>query len=142
MVHQVAWLSGRAKKVSAGVKSHLQLRALRQALEERNAKLGREVARRRAAERQLEESLDQAILVAQRGGQIQFCTRRGWDLLSRFFHLSSDGSLPEVILEWIDEGTAHPLQVVRPEGVWLSDTSWSLGGRLIPACCGSMSSWR
>ena len=107
-----------AEEVLARVRAHLQLRALRRELENRNATLAREVERRRAAERQLEESLDQAILVATRTGRIQFCTRRGWDLLGRYFELDDDGTLPHEIQDWMPlaEASPDPFTIERPEG--------------------------
>jgi len=105
-----------AEEVLARVRAHLQLRALRRQLEARNATLAHEVKRRRAAERQLEESLDQALLVVTRAGEIQFCTRRGWDLLERFSVAEATGALKTPLIEWIRAGAAGPWVADRPEG--------------------------
>jgi CheY-like chemotaxis protein/DNA-binding CsgD family transcriptional regulator len=105
-----------AEEVLARVRAHLQLRALRRELERRNRALAREVERRRAAERQLEESLDQAILVATGEGRIQFCTRRGWDLLGRHFELPENGFLPDELVDWLGWAGRDPFIVERPEG--------------------------
>ena len=104
-----------AEEVLARVRAHLQLRELRQTLEERNRTLAREVERRRAAEHQLEESLDQAVLVVTRRGGVQFCTRRGWDLLGRFFPAETTG-LPAALVAWLQLETTEPLEIDHPEG--------------------------
>lgn len=105
-----------AEEVLARVRAQLQLRALREALEQRNATLAREVERRRAAERQLEESLDQAILVVNAEGRIHFSTRRSWDLLARYFAMDSAGVLPAPLLERLEQGSHEAVTFRRPEG--------------------------
>ncbi|MFP4281887.1 MAG: response regulator [Verrucomicrobiota bacterium] len=105
-----------AEEVLARVRCHLQFRALQRELTARNATLAREVERRRAAERQLEDSLDQAILVVTPAGRIQFCTRRGWDLLARWFQDDETGALPKALGAWLQAGPDQPLAIERPEG--------------------------
>lgn len=100
-----------SEEVLARVKAQLDLRRLQRELEARNEILATEVQRRRIAERQLEESLDQAILVVSRKGRIHFCTRRGWDLLGRYFDGSEDGALPAEVLDWLEERAGEPLEI-------------------------------
>jgi len=104
------------EEVLARVKAQLELRRLRRELELRNKTLAAEVERRRVAERQLEESLDQAILVVSNQGRIHFCTRHGWDLLGRYFELTEEGALPDAILDWVCSQRAEPLEVHLGEG--------------------------
>ncbi len=108
-----------AEEVLARVKAQLELRRLQRELEQRNETLGAEVERRRVAERQLEESLDQAIMVVSIEGRIHFCTRHGWDLLGRYFELSEDGGLPIPILEWVQAQKREPLDIRVGEGCLL-----------------------
>ena len=105
-----------AEEVLARVKAQLELRRLRGELEERNRTLATEVERRRIAERQLEESLDQAILVVSGKGRIHFCTRHGWELLGRYFELADEGILPSAILERVQNGLRAPFDLRVGEG--------------------------
>ena len=65
----------------------MELQLLRRRLEA-------EVRLRLSAEAQLEQSLAQAVFVADAEGRIVFCTRRARELLSRYL----DGFDPEAIL--------------------------------------------
>lgn len=105
-----------AEEVLARVEAQLELRRLRSELEQRNSVLAAEVERRRIAERQLEESLDQAILVVSKEGRIHFCTRHGWDLLGRYFEISDEGVLPESILAWLQEEPSEALEIRYGDG--------------------------
>lgn len=69
----------------ARVRVHLDLRAARKALEEQKRELESEVALRLDAEAQLAASLDRAVLVLGRRGEILFATRLARDLLAKYF---------------------------------------------------------
>lgn len=71
----------RSEEVLARVRAHLRIGELRRALEEENR-------RRRAAEDQLRQSLDQGVIVADRDGHIRFATRRARELLASHFPAS------------------------------------------------------
>jgi DNA-binding response OmpR family regulator/DNA-binding CsgD family transcriptional regulator len=68
----------------ARVHVQLELRAARQALEEKNAELEAEVAIRLDAEAQLATSLDRAVVVVARDGTLLFATRLAHDLMAKF----------------------------------------------------------
>jgi len=66
------------------VRVQLELRSARRKLEAQNAVLEAEVALRLDAEAQLATSLDRAVLVLNRAGEILFATRLAHDLLAKF----------------------------------------------------------
>lgn len=67
----------------ARIEAHLELRALRVALEVRNEELDREVQRRVAAERMLGRTLAEAVLVLDAAGEVVFRTEAAGNLLAR-----------------------------------------------------------
>lgn len=69
----------------ARVRVQLELRAARRKLEEQNAELEAEVALRLDAEAQLASSLDRAVIVFGRRGEMHFATRLAHDLLAKYF---------------------------------------------------------
>ncbi|MEY2879596.1 MAG: Response regulator PleD [Verrucomicrobiota bacterium] len=69
----------------ARVRLQLELRAARQALEAKNSELESEVAIRLDAEAQLANSLDRAVMVLGRGGELVFATRLAHGLLAKHF---------------------------------------------------------
>jgi DNA-binding NarL/FixJ family response regulator len=71
----------------ARVAAHLQIRALQQSLAE-------ELADRIAAENQLSQSLDRAVVLADAAGRIAFSTRLAEDLLHKHFPARAAGTLP------------------------------------------------
>ncbi|HYC69659.1 MAG TPA: response regulator [Opitutaceae bacterium] len=81
-------------EVLARVRTHLELRAARRALVAQNERLEAEVALRLDAEAQLAQSLDRALLVADRRGRLVFLTRRASNLLHRHFPGQAAGQLP------------------------------------------------
>ncbi len=93
-------------EVLARLRAQLELQRLRRTLET-------EVRLRREAEARLEDALPAAVAVADREGQLVFCTRRARELLAR--HLPD--SLPDDVLPttFLD-GQAPP---ARPDGVRL-----------------------
>ena len=68
----------------ARVQVQLELRAARRKLETQNAVLEAEVALRLDAEAQLATSLDRAVVVLNRAGDVLFATRLAHDLLAKF----------------------------------------------------------
>jgi DNA-binding response OmpR family regulator/DNA-binding CsgD family transcriptional regulator len=81
-------------EVLARVRTHLELRAARRTLERQNAALEAEVALRADAEAQLAQSLDRALLVADRDGRIVFQTLRATHLLHKHLPTHTPGRLP------------------------------------------------
>lgn len=81
-------------EVLARVRTHLELRAARLSLQQQNARLEAEIALRLDAEAQLAQSLDRALLIADREGRLIFQTLRATHLL--FKHLANHlpGRLP------------------------------------------------
>ena len=116
------------EEVVARVRVHLEIRRLQRVLEEKNRELEREICLRLQAEDQLQQSLDQAVIVATRDHRIQFCTRHAWDLLTRYFSAKILVTLPEGIEKWIvggarpengeggGPGRAGPLVIRREQG--------------------------
>lgn len=95
--------------VLARVHAHLNLVALRRTLEA-------EVRRREAAEEQLSQGLDRAVLVADRAGNVVFCSRLARELLGK--HLPRGGmgnfsTLPKPLHALVD--TAGP-RTLPPAG--------------------------
>ena len=86
------------EEVLARIQAHLELRALRQAVEERNEELDREVQRRIAAEDSLENALETPVLIADRAGTVHFSTQAAQRLLARHGGLPS----PEKLRLWVD----------------------------------------
>ena len=80
------------EEVLARLRVHLELQRLRIALED-------EVRSRREAEAQLQQSLAEAVLVADANGRIIFCTRRAGELLRAYFDYAGEGArLPSSLL--------------------------------------------
>ena len=80
------------EEVLARLRVQMELQRLRRDLEA-------EVRLRLSAEAQLEQSLAQAVLVADAEGRIVFCTRRARELLSRYLdHFDPDEALPPAVL--------------------------------------------
>ena len=73
-------------EVLARVRTHLDLRTARLDLQRKNARLESEIALRLDAETQLAQSLDRALLIADRDGRLVFQTLRATHLL--FKHLA------------------------------------------------------
>lgn len=94
-------------EVLARVRAHLQIRALQGALAEKNALLEAAMAWRLEAERQLQNSLDRAVLVVDAEGGVGFCTRLARQLLGRYFpgHPDPD-TLPGPLAGWLGGGGA------------------------------------
>jgi len=105
-----------SEEVLARVRTHLQLRNLRQRLQERNHELMHEIRRRRKAERELEHSLDQAVLLLDPSGKVQFATRRAWDLLSRFFPDGPLAGLPTPLNDWLAHSSSGQKRFTGPSG--------------------------
>ncbi len=81
-------------EVLARVRTHLDLRAARQALQRQNEQLEAEVTLRLDAEAQLAQSLDRALLVSDREGRIIFQTLRAAHLLHKHLPQHRPGHLP------------------------------------------------
>jgi DNA-binding response OmpR family regulator/DNA-binding CsgD family transcriptional regulator len=77
----------------ARVQVQLALRAARRALETKNHELEAEVAVRLDAEEQLSASLDRAVLVLDRAGNLLFGTRLAHDLIAKYFPASRPAAL-------------------------------------------------
>jgi DNA-binding NarL/FixJ family response regulator len=98
----------------ARVRVQLELRAARRALEAKNTELEAEVAIRLDAEAQLASSLDRAVLVYGRGGELLFATRLAHDLLAKYFAhgapaaLAAGGAFP------LGEATLHARRFTEP----------------------------
>lgn len=109
-----------AGEVLARVRAHLQIRALQQALAEKNGLLETAMARRLEAEAQLQQSLDRAVLVVDTVGRIEFCTRLARRLLTRYLPGYAAHTLPPPLVAWLTAGpgTSAPWRTERPEG-WL-----------------------
>ena len=107
-----------AQEVLARVRAHLQIRALQQALRDKNELLETAMARRLEAEAQLQQSLDRAVLVVDAGGAVEFCTRLARRLLECYFPGHPDlGRLPGPLSAWLSQRPSNSTwQVERAEG--------------------------
>ena len=94
------------EEVLARVRAHLQIRALQQALEEKNKLLETAMTLRLEAEAQLQQSLDRAVLVVDASGVVWFCTRLAGLLLERYFpdHPKTN-TLPAPLKRWLTQGS-------------------------------------
>jgi DNA-binding NarL/FixJ family response regulator len=81
-------------EVLARVRAHLDLRAARLALQRKNTRLEAEIALRLDAEAQLAQSLDRALLIADREGRLVFQTLRATHLLFKHLAHHEPGRLP------------------------------------------------
>jgi DNA-binding response OmpR family regulator/DNA-binding CsgD family transcriptional regulator len=81
-------------EVLARVRTHLELRSTRRELQQQNHKLEAEIALRLDAEAQLAQSLDRALLVADREGRVVFSTLRATNLLHKHLPQHQPGRLP------------------------------------------------
>jgi DNA-binding response OmpR family regulator/DNA-binding CsgD family transcriptional regulator len=72
-----------SEEVLARVNAHLDLRALRLELEQRNEELDREVQFRIGAEQALKRALDTPVLLIEQTGAVHFCTEAADALLAR-----------------------------------------------------------
>lgn len=81
-------------EVLARVRAHLDLRAARLDLQRKNARLEAEIALRLDAEAQLAQSLDRALLIADRDGRLVFQTLRATHLLHKHLAHHRPGRLP------------------------------------------------
>lgn len=81
-------------EVLARVRTHLELRAARLCLQQQNARLEAEIALRLDAEAQLAQSLDRALLIADREGRLIFQTLRATHLLHKHLENHLPGRLP------------------------------------------------
>jgi DNA-binding response OmpR family regulator/DNA-binding CsgD family transcriptional regulator len=79
-----------SEEVLARVNAHLDLRALRLELEQRNEELDREMQFRLGAEQALKRALDAPVLLLEPSGVVHFCTEAAEALLARH------GGLPPV----------------------------------------------
>ena len=106
-------------EVLARLKIHLQIRELQSELEsanrglsQKNELLAEEIELRLDAEKQLEASLEQALLVSNRGGEILFATRHAQLLLSTFFPSAPIRRLPPDVQVWLTtQNNQIPLKV-------------------------------
>src|ERR1700692_4112827 len=100
------------EEVQARVQTHLQLRELQKALEQKNQELAEEIELRLDAEKQLETSLEQALLISNRQGEILFATRQAQLLLDTFFSAPAKNRLPLEIRNWLEGPNNHrPINV-------------------------------
>ena len=89
------------EEVQARIQTHLHIRELQEALEQKNQQLAEEIELRLDAEKQLEASLEQALLIANQQGQVLFATGQARILLNTFFTERSDKRLPAELLNWL-----------------------------------------
>ncbi|MBV9106563.1 MAG: response regulator [Verrucomicrobia bacterium] len=89
------------EEIQARVQTHLQLRELQKCLEQKNQELAEEIELRLDAEKQLETSLEQALLIVNPQGQILFATGQARILLNTFFAQGSEKRLPAELQSWL-----------------------------------------
>jgi DNA-binding response OmpR family regulator/DNA-binding CsgD family transcriptional regulator len=94
-------------EVLARVAAHVTLHRLQRELQAQNGLLAAEVKRRQAAEEQLKQSLDRAVIVAGGEGEVLFVTRRAEQLLADYFPATEPGALPADLQRVIAQGAAE-----------------------------------
>jgi DNA-binding NarL/FixJ family response regulator len=100
------------EEVQARVQTHLRIRELQAKLEQKNRELAEEIELRLDAEKQLETSLEQALLVTNRQGQILFATGQARILLNTFFSATADKYLPEDLSNWLNGPESQKPQLI------------------------------
>ena len=107
-------------EVLARVRTHLQIRSLQRTLEDKNALL-REISGL------LQQSLDRAVVVARREGDVAFCTRRACAMLDRYFPgQATPDQLPEALVRRIAGNPAAPWRVTHA-GDGCLEIRWARG---------------
>src|SRR5260370_27329861 len=107
------------EEVLARVQTHLHIRELQVQLEQmnrnlvqKNQELAEEIELRLDAEKQLETSLEQALLISNRQGEVLFATRQAQILLDTFFSAAPKHRLPVELQNWLTGGdNQRPLNV-------------------------------
>jgi DNA-binding NarL/FixJ family response regulator len=107
------------EEVLARVRTHLHIRELQAQLEkmnrsltQKNQELAEEIELRLDAEKQLETSLEQALLISNRHGEVLFATRQAQLLLDTFFSSGPKHRLPPELQTWLTGPDNHrPLKV-------------------------------
>ncbi len=107
------------EEVQARVQTHLRLRELQGELERKNQELQEEIELRLDAERELEGSLAEALLIADLAGSVLFATRQARIYLTTYLpknETAVDGVLPPTIRDWLARGAGRePLTVTHPQ---------------------------
>ncbi|HUG13290.1 MAG TPA: response regulator transcription factor [Opitutaceae bacterium] len=116
------------EEVLARVRAHIEIRRLQQELEEKNRALAGELAWRAEAEDQLQQSLDQAVIMARRDNTIQFCTKLAWNLVERYFGPKVLTALPVPLAEWVARADRKSPFVCERPGSRLAVRIFSGGG--------------
>jgi CheY-like chemotaxis protein/DNA-binding CsgD family transcriptional regulator len=109
------------EEVLARVRTHLhvrelqaQLETMNQRLTQKNQELAEEIELRLDAEKQLETSLEQALLISNRQGEVLFATRQAQLLLYTFFSATPKHRLPPELQTWLSGPDYHqPLKVIH-----------------------------
>jgi DNA-binding NarL/FixJ family response regulator len=109
------------EEVLARVQTHLHIRELQAQLEKmnrslthKNQELAEEIELRLDAEKQLEASLEQALLISNRQGEVLFATRQAQLLLDTFFSSTPKHRLPLDLQTWLQGPDNHkPLNVTH-----------------------------
>jgi DNA-binding NarL/FixJ family response regulator len=96
------------EEVLARVRTHLHIRELQAQLEtmnrnltQKNQELAEEIELRLDAEKQLETSLEQSLMISNRQGEILFATRQAQLLLDTFFCSALKHQLPPELHAWL-----------------------------------------
>jgi CheY-like chemotaxis protein/DNA-binding CsgD family transcriptional regulator len=109
------------EEVLARVQTHLHIRELQARLEsmnrsltQKNQELAEEIELRLDAEKQLEASLEQALLISNKQGDILFATRQAQLLLDTFFSSAPKHRVPQELQAWLAGPETHkPLKVTN-----------------------------
>ncbi|HEY0789899.1 MAG TPA: DNA-binding response regulator [Chthoniobacterales bacterium] len=104
------------EEVQARVQTHLRIRELQGKLEEKNKELEEEIELRLDAERELEGSLSEALLIADLSGQILFATRQARIYLNTYLPDHNGNRLPGLIMSWLAQRShREPLTIEHPQ---------------------------
>jgi CheY-like chemotaxis protein/DNA-binding CsgD family transcriptional regulator len=101
------------EEVQARVQTHLHIRELQEALERKNQELAEEIELRLDAEKQLETSLEQALMISNQQGHVLFATGQARILLNTFFAERTDKRLPAELLNWLVGPDSQRPKVVK-----------------------------
>jgi DNA-binding response OmpR family regulator len=123
------------EKVVARIRVHLELRDRNRELAEQNERLDAAIQQRIAAERALQHTRENAVIVADESGAVHLRTGAAEQLLQRYFGPNRESHLPPIVAAWLSDarGRAQPFAIPGVDG-----GPFRLSRRLLPAliiCC-------
>jgi DNA-binding response OmpR family regulator/DNA-binding CsgD family transcriptional regulator len=102
------------EEVLARIRVHLELRDRNRELAEQNERLDAAIQQRIAAERALQHTLENAVIVADEHGAIHLCTGAAEQLMRRHFGGNREVRLPSAVAAWLRDRHARQTALALP----------------------------